>query len=279
MKQIQAVRFMHIPKTAGTSVTECLIRMYGGRKVNFPLVGIIETDIKRYEALTAKEKNKILLATGHAPRWTDIPAIDSLSIITFLREPVARVQSFCQHVKEGKSPYLLNSFPPASFNLDEFIASGNYELSNLQVKMLSGFSGEINRENYAPHLAYAIQELRDSIVFFGLVERYDESLMLMKLTFNWPWPTYRTLNQADKSCLIPFTDEQVEKIRELNFADLMLYEAAVKIFNSRVEKNRDEIATSLKIFVQRQKLYGMYFKAAISVRFIIHRLVKPGHAT
>ena len=64
------------------------------------------------------KEDRIVL--GHAPITTCIKEADSATIITFLRDPVERVKSFCQHVYEGKSLHLKDSFPPELFNLMHF---------------------------------------------------------------------------------------------------------------------------------------------------------------
>lgn len=132
---MQPLRFLHIPKTAGTTLLSILRRQYFGKK-SFAFTGDITSDTKRFEALSEHDKENVMLFTGHAPIVTGIEKADNATTVTFLRDPISRVKSFCQHVAEGKSPYLIDDFSSETFSLDNFLESGNEELSNLQTKML-----------------------------------------------------------------------------------------------------------------------------------------------
>ena len=132
---MQPLRFLHLPKTAGTTFTVLLERQYGSRR-QFQFSGDGQHDRERFRAIPEAEKRKIVLFTGHASLVTGIPEADRAKIITILRNPVSRVKSFCHHVAEGKSPHLREAFPPESFDLDSFLVSGNPELYNLQTRIL-----------------------------------------------------------------------------------------------------------------------------------------------
>ena len=129
---MQYVRFFHIPKTGGSTFADILKRQYIFYDW-FRFSGDIQSDLKRY----LKHNGHVRLFIGHAPLKTGIQIADYATMFTLLRDPVSRVKSFCQHVYEGKSKYLIDRFPPYSFDLDEFLDSGNHELSNLQAKLLS----------------------------------------------------------------------------------------------------------------------------------------------
>ena len=93
------IRFLHVPKTAGTSLTDCLNQFYKNRHYLFS--GDLEKDKGRYQKISASKRAQISLFSGHAPRITGIPEVDILPTIAFFRDPVERVKSFCQHVSEG----------------------------------------------------------------------------------------------------------------------------------------------------------------------------------
>lgn len=234
------LRFLHIPKTAGSTFSTILKKQYRG-KPNFVFSGDNDLDREKFAELSTQEQNSIALFTGHAPILTGIPAADDIDIITILREPISRVKSFCQHVSEGKSPHLLATFPPESFTLDEFLHSGNTELSNLQSRML------INYEHHRAEplvkdwssssevLEQALNNLFCRLKCYGIQEYFDESLMLFADTLKWRMPFYNYRNKRNSKRLLNFERHHIEKIHELNAIDIDFYRAAKTEFLARIK--------------------------------------------
>jgi hypothetical protein len=254
------IRFMHIPKTGGTSFVELLHRQYvQGDALRFELGGgPLGYDVRRYAALERGERARIALFTGHAPIRTGIPEADSCPIITILREPVSRVRSFCQHVSEGKSPYLLGTFPPDHFDLDEFLGSGNRELCNLQARMLLSTGGcrsdEVIKSGSPEEVAArALDSLLNRIFAFGIQEFFDESVVLFADQLGWKKPWYRHLNVRNTGARLTFLPHQDERIRSLNAIDIGLYEAAKHVFLERITA-RSRLRKRLKALHWRNRV-------------------------
>jgi hypothetical protein len=258
------IRFLHIPKTAGTSLFACLRRLYPGEDLFF--ADDWHADVERYRQLDPCQQERIVVFGGHAPRVTGEPAIDRLPTVTLLRDPVSRVKSFCQHVSEGKSAYLLEAFPPHAFDLDAFLASGNEELENMQTKALVG-----DVYHRLPDLEprqiveRAVRVLADDLTAFGLVERLGESLMLFRHRLGWAaWPECGRLNERDRSKPLAFSRAQVRKIRALNALDIAVYQAAARIFRDRVAAVADDLAADVIRFHTR--------KVSVAARVGLHRV-------
>lgn len=235
---MESLRFLHIPKTAGNTFTSILRRQYAG-KVDFAFTGDPASDIKRFAALSEREKKNGVLFSGHAPIVTGLKEADEAITITFLRDPISRVKSFCQHVSEGKSEYLINDFPPESFSLDKFLESGNEELSNLQTKMLvnslvnsrySATASLIRKMSASEARDTALDNLYNKVSHFGLQEYFDESLIVFKSALGWGMPVYTTTNRKNESRLIKFEARHLERIAELNAIDLEVYRLAKERF-------------------------------------------------
>jgi hypothetical protein len=162
-----------------------------------------------------------------------------------LREPVARVKSFCQHVSEGKSPHLVERFPMNSFNVSEFIESGLDELANLQTKMLINTSScaaanLFDQMGADAAVELALKNLTEHIEIFGLQEAYDESLILFAERFGWGLPVYVKRNMKSAHQRLMFSKVDIQKIESLNDADLKLYAAAKNIFNEKYQLNESQ---------------------------------------
>jgi hypothetical protein len=247
--------FVHIPKTGGSSFSDCLERMYSGKSFGF--TGDLYEDLERYRGLSSREKEKIVLITGHAPLTTGQSELDRFPKITFLRNPVERVKSFCQHVSEGKSTYLLKEHPPERFDVDKFLDSGSPELSNLQTKMLLG-RGSCHIDLDDPDLIVekATEVLENKLVCFGLTEYFEESLMLFRKTLGWEnWPVYTKLNAKNEARLVVFSERNICKIRELNELDMRVYDVATELFTQRVQENIDYLESSLQDFRRVQDAF------------------------
>ncbi len=228
---MQPLRFLHIPKTAGTTFTDILNQQYCDG-VKFQLTGDIRSDINRFEQLSEQQQKAIVLYTGHAPIRTGVRTIDDIDVVTFLRDPVSRVKSFCQHVSEGKSPYLLKKFPPESFDLQKFLNARIFELNNLQTKMLvnQGASAvDFNMSNDEA-LQLATDHLFNTVKAFGLVEYFDESLIVFKQKFAWKLPVYQRRNSKNINKLITFEPHHIDQIKSLNALDIELYDRAKEHF-------------------------------------------------
>jgi hypothetical protein len=261
---MERIRFLHIPKTAGTSFTDCLARIYPGEK--FVFTGLLKDDFERYRAMEASERERIALISGHCPRITGIPEIDKLPIITLLRDPIEQVKSHCQHVSEGKNPYWRELYPPGTFELDEFLESGHLVLSNLQTKMLLGDEGyrPITGETRAL-VDEVLHVLQNDIVCFGIVEEFDTSLMWFRRRLGWKqWPVYRRLNVASESKRLTFSSDQIAKIRALNAVDIEVYARALDVFHAELARISDYLAANLEIFEQEQRLWALRLKAPSS---------------
>jgi len=236
---MEHVRFMHIPKTAGTTMNDVLLREYG-RGRSFVISDDIPSNIARFHALPEKKRNTIRVFLGHARIVTGLPDADDARTITFLRDPVKRVKSFCQHVSEGKSPYLVEQFPPSTFDLGEFLASGNTELSNLQTKFLiengTGMdSGAITEMSESQARGMALDNLTRKVSCFGLQEYFEESLILFSQELGWRrMPFFGFSNRSNTRKPLEFKRRHVERIVELNTVDIELYKAAKDVFLNRV---------------------------------------------
>jgi hypothetical protein len=238
---MKKLRYLHIPKTAGSTFANILKNQYGAGRT-FEFEGRFESDRQRYLAIPTEDRNKISLYVGHAPIYTSIPEIDSVEIITMLRDPVARVKSFCQHVSEGKSEHLVDRFPPKRFNLDEFLDSGDEELSNVLAKMLINNqtcvdSDYLSSLTPAEAVDLAMDNLLHTISCFGLQEYFDESLVIFAKRFGWKIPTYVSLNKKNRRVALKFEDRHIRKIWELNPISMEIYRRAKQHFEGMLSSD------------------------------------------
>lgn len=233
---LSSLRFLHIPKTAGQTLEATLLRQYNKER-SFRFTGNVSSDINKFEALSEDQKKNVNFFYGHSTIGTGIAEADNTTIITILRNPVSRVMAFCQHVSEGKSPYLLKLFPPESFNLDQFLESKNPELSNLQTKLLiydANAASPLSLETLSATESrdLALETLYKKISHIGLQEYFDHSMIIFSRELNWKLPIYRSKNLENPKKLIKFEQRHLDHIAALNKIDMEVYTHAKEHFLS-----------------------------------------------
>ena len=113
-----------------------------------------------------------------------VAASRELRYFTFLRDPVDRMLSHFFAIRdrlqgvEEPGKYTLGALPKEP-TLDDMLQRG-YVHDNLHTRMLSGVPPEPFDEVTDEMLEQAKGNLRDGLVFFGLAERFDESLVIAK---------------------------------------------------------------------------------------------------
>ena len=265
------IRFLHIPKTAGTTFTALLKKKFPAN-TSFTLVADVYQNKIIFNNLTQDVRDNIHLFIGHAPLKTGIEKADDAITLTFLRNPVNRVQSFCQHVFEGKSSYLKSKFPPSNFNLDKFLDSNINELSNLQCKLLS-FRYDCNSLFNNDHdflentRDEAIDNLNNKINFFGIQEYFDLSVITIFYQLGWPIIHYLPSNFKSPFKTLHFNNSQIEKIIKLNKYDIDLYCSAHKIFLANLNSNKIDMRT-ISRFKKIQKILNPIGKLYSSYKYM-----------
>lgn len=236
----KSIRFLHLQKTGGSTLSIILRRQYAFRPTFY--LGRPQDEAKLHTQLASGELRPALFL-GHRDFSVGIEAVDRAQTITLLREPVKRVISLCQHVYEGRECYMLNDFPPGHFDLDRFLHSGNYELFNFQTRMLLPKTSQSFDTLVANHSATALvesafQTLLTQVAAFGLTECFDESLMVFATTLKWRLPpVYVRRNQGDRANHLVYEQRHLDQIAAMNQLDAMLYQRAKAHFQTVVAES------------------------------------------
>lgn len=168
---------------------------------------------------------------------------------------------------KAKPLILLVSFHQ-TFDLDRFLLSGYGELSNLQTKILinSGKDyGEFLPMEDSDAAKIAVENLLRIIGCFGIVEYFDESLFLISKYLQWEGRSfyYRSLNQKRLRLRgrLSFSSKHIEKIVELNKADILFYEVALKEFENTLDTTFKGLnSIDIKMFKFRQAVFMLKSK-------------------
>lgn len=218
--------FVHIEKSAGTSLIHILRRNYflkycDVRPLKYGTNGVFTLDdFNQFKKINPR----LECLSGHSVKpFGDITTVQDLKLITLLRDPVKRYISQYQHWIEKKT---------INLPFEDFLKIES--VSNFQTKKIAG----------SDNLDLAKQRLNDFFLV-GTLEKFDEFLLLLRnklMNDNFD-PAYNRLNQAKKPGM---SDDIIRnflpQIEERNKSDILLYNYVQDIIR---EKNRLEYGANL----------------------------------
>lgn len=256
--------FVHVPKTAGTTLQHILRRSFGPRHcyamVWQRLLDRDEVDIAPARLLTTEDIKRIKIVypnlesiAGHRNlAWSDLSSIPGVRFYTLLREPTVRTVSEYQHIyisNKGAEPF------------SDWIVKEKWR--NTQCQTICGKADA----------DAAIAMIKNRFGFVGIQECFDESLILLRKWINHPDLDirYKSENRAKSDAVkknILSDPENLNLLRQANTEDLKLYNYV------KNELFPAEISTYGKYFtedIKKFKLENKDFSGDDSIRSKLHR--------
>jgi hypothetical protein len=269
----EAVIFLHLPKTAGTTVNRLIEWEYRFSEMYSIDPVLFKWSAARLRKLPPERLKKIRMFKGHMLFGLHEVLSQPATYITVLRDPVDRVISAFYFMRSHKLHPLYWKLRRENWTLEDFVR--RYQRENVQAKIIAGSDYEAP---CTPEiLEKAKENLRRHFSVVGLSERLQESLALMKLRFGWKLSSYSSFNVTRSR---PKKDDlpkaTLDLIHEKNAFDIELYECGREIFEDAVKCNATEvkrIAGELEAARMRsQALFGaMLFNARSAARKAINR--------
>ena len=248
----ETVIFLHIPKTAGTTLHDIIGRQYVASEMHTMLLDVPES-IKQFLALSEAERGQFKMIRGHMGYGLHQFVPRPCQYFTILRDPVERVISTYYFIKRTPGHFFYHIFKEENLTLKGYVESGySNMMDNGQTRMLAGGDGNILEGECTQEMfEQAKENLRRSFVLVGLTERFDETLLLLRHQFGWRRLFYIRKNvsphRLEKETLSPDT---LEAILAMNRYDLALYEYAQSLFEEYIE--RVGITFKLQTFIFRK---------------------------
>jgi hypothetical protein len=256
----ETVIFLHIPKTAGTTLHNIIGRQYRASEMHTMLLEVPES-IKQFLALSEAERGQFKMIRGHMGYGLHKFIPRPCQYFTILRNPVARAISIYYYIKRTPSHFLYNIFKEENLTLKDYVESGYSNMvDDGQTRMLAGGDGNILEGVCTPEMfEQAKENLHRSFVLVGLTERFDESLLLLGHQFGWRKPFYRRKNvsphRLEKEALEP---KILEAILAMNQYDLALYEYAQSLFEEQIEKGGISFKLETSVFTKANLLLNRF---------------------
>lgn len=246
----QTIIFLHIPKTAGTTLHLIIERHYPPESI-FSLGPMAQDSIREFKNMSEARRAEIRVLKGHMGFGLHEFVPGPWAYFTLLREPIDRVISFYYFVHRTRQHYLYDFVQSEHVGLKEFIESqATPMVDNAQTRMLSGVwldvgFGECTKET----LEQAKRNLRESFTVVGLTERFDETLFLLKRAFGWDKLFYTkqnvTANRPQKSDL---PSDTLDTLVNVNLLDIELYQYATELFEEQVRRQGLSFVKEVKAF-------------------------------
>jgi len=267
----QTILFLHIPKAAGSTLHTVFNRQY---KLANVFTIDEERSIEDLKQLSIQQRSEIEVLKGHMYFGLHELLPQPSTYITILRDPVERVISHYYYILRNPSNELYNQVAAAGMNLKDFVLSGlSLEIDNGQTRLLSSFGAVVPYKHCSPEiLESAKQNVKDHFSIIGFVERFDETLILLKRALKWKMPFYTKSNITQNR---PFKAEipkdTLDVIEAYNQLDIQLYQFAQEIFKEQIRQHGFSFKKDLNTLRLANGIYQSYSKAYTFSRSAIYK--------
>lgn len=254
LREEDTLYFLHIPKTAGTTVAHLL-------ESHFSRAQICPVHLLKELARQPREEfSHYRLFWGHfGYRLAEFVPREMIHV-TFLRHPVEQVISFYQFIRRNPQHYLHHKVNRECPSVDHFVRDPSIvpHIRNPQAfhffwdsclldRVPSGIAAE--DIHYMEEIDARLQAMPEGerrkaaldrlnrFAFVGLTEQLEESLRLLAFTFRWKdFDAIPRLNTAPQQlATAELSAEALTTIRELTRLDAELYAHAQQLFAQRLQ--------------------------------------------
>jgi hypothetical protein len=245
--------YIHVPKAAGTTFSDIIEQNYPPREV-LTILHQPGRTIEDFMRQPIEERQRPRVIKGHFPFGLHEHVPRPCTYITILRDPVARVLSHYYYVLRTPEHYLYDKVAGSKMSLAKYVGSPvTTELDNGQVRMISGCGrfipiGQCGQQ----HLQQAKENLQKHFLFAGLVERFDETLLILGRFLEWKNLFYTRKNVTDHSDPFAVDLSVLQTIREKNSLDVELYAFVRNHFDAQAAP----LASELKAFREANSRTG-----------------------
>jgi hypothetical protein len=242
------IAFLHIPKTAGTTLNSILAREYApdecheimmrGMSWILPKPAIIRRPLISFSKIrrlrsAARNQPNLRLVRGHFDLSIARHLPADTRFFTLLRDPVERAISHYYHYRRRP----VDRIHPLAMRstLTEWVsACGIVEMDNGQTRRLAGEMNLACGRVTPATLERAMSRLAQFAVV-GLTERFDESVLLLQHAFGWKRQSAAASNVGEnRPARVEVSEAALQVIEDCNRFDRELYRFASDLFEEAI---------------------------------------------
>ena len=231
---LEDIIFLHIPKTAGTSLRSIFFDQY--RYLAPQEIYVVKSldDLNHFWSLDEQKANDIKLVLGHCRYGVHYKFSRDFKYVTFVRSPIERSLSSYHFARwDTNNPFrtrILNE----NLSAVEYLCSGQFPWEeNNQTKLIAGIenlSEKCTEEIYQK----AIKNITESFSFIGFVEEFENDLESLAKKLSWSNQYNRQLNVTpDQAKSVPLTMNEIKCIQQANQYDQKLFNYLKMLKNSQ----------------------------------------------
>lgn len=270
-KSGEAVVFLHIPKTAGTTLNRIIDKQYSPFAIYTVDPFQLSATVERFQRLPEKRRRRLQVVRGHFPYGIHQFLPQGATYITMLRDPVARVLSAYYFVLRRPLNPMHRRVKKERLGVADCLRLFP-RLRNVQCKYIAGV--EETAESDERLLEMAKENLLNSFSIVGISERFEESLVLIAKKLGWQLSFYQNQRVAKQRPSV--SPELVNLIREQNPLDEELYRFGRELFEESVHENRELVEQGLADLHRLPspgKLGRAYHSGVVTAKFLLNKIV------
>jgi hypothetical protein len=213
-----AVLYLHIPKTAGTSMRHLLEAHYRAAERVYLYRYAPGIPIDDFLAMPEAERSSARLIFGHFQYGLHDSLPQRSRYVTMLRHPVARVGSLYHHYRNHRGKF---HDAARELSLDDFIQRGlAMGMDNGMVRQIAGVRGTRFGECSREHLEAAKLHIEERFDAALIYESMEQSLTTLGQVLGRRLQTPHRVNVGGRTAPDPESRELIERVNAL---DLELY--------------------------------------------------------
>lgn len=251
------VIFLHIGKTAGTSLRKVLRSNYRTSDIMLVRVrgGPREATLARFAALPEEDRLGPRLLMGHTVFGLHRYVPGPCTYISLVRKPRSLVLSQYRFVLRTPGHRHHDVVTSQHMGIAEYIRSGiSMEMDNSQTRAIAGDLSTPYGACTDEMLETAKRNIEEHFTVVGLTERFDETLVLLQKRFRWSKLHYVRANVAPNTQPVELSDEAGALIAEHNRLDDQLYLYVTERFDAALAEY-PSFAEDLARFTKTNSLY------------------------